>query len=195
MWTGLNIRFNTPSEVDRFILEELKRLFDKDSIHSKDGSLMHLAEVILERENEKEIEDLGTIYVKFSMAFKTRGCQEENIWKQSAILDQAISFYDIGRGYNSALPLDYKMSVIKFLHGTNQSNQDLMSIAVQELCTCIESNPSNSKIKQLDLVIKDLRKQGIEDIQFKSKIDTVLNKVASEELNPEIMKIRTLLDA
>jgi hypothetical protein len=53
-WTGMNIRFDSPSEVDRYVSEELSRQINKESVRSNDGSLQKLYDVITDRNKRAE---------------------------------------------------------------------------------------------------------------------------------------------
>jgi hypothetical protein len=193
MWLANNIRFDNPSDEDRYVTEELERFLGKESIKSNDGKLEHLTEKILERNRANETQDLGNIHRRFACILKDKGLAETNSWKQMDIMKRCISFYDKSINVYPELGYEYNFGVIKYNLGYNTSNPELRLKAIEEISLSTVNDLNKTKINQILLIVKDFNKDGIDFSIHKNSIKASIDTAVSEELDQIAEEIKTFL--
>lgn len=159
-WTAMNIRFDKPSEERRFIIDEIKRLIDKHSIKTNDGSLQYLYEVVTERNVEDEMTSLSIVFRRFGDMKYNEADAETNHFKQIDLQKRALSFYQ------KMLNLDYKqevtnnITILKFNIGVSENNINLVKESVEDFFICINHDKKENPIKNSLYAIEYLKSEG-----------------------------------
>ena len=180
-WTGMNIVFDSPSEVDRFIADELKRFIAKETIRTGDGSLQHLNDVITERNIEPEKQDLATVYQRFGDMLYKQANEEENQFKKQNLYKHTLFFYNKMISLDKTKVVTNQIACVKYVVSGN-GNIALKRESLNDLIKIIEEGPTSATIKNAMIVINDL-KQGHQDINTeKQKLKSLLDKIVDIEL-------------
>ena len=179
---GMNVIFDFPTEVDNYIKDELIRFSKKDSIHTNDGALERLYDIIQERNRPVEKENLAKIYLRFANILKDKGVKENNGFKQRDLYQRAILFFDKVQYLNSELAIDHNMGLIKYVVASNSNDTTSIRKALDIIILSIEKR-YDSRINNVLHILKDLKRRG-ENIQNeKREILRIINEYKSSNEN------------
>jgi len=184
-WEAWNIRLNTPSELDRHIGDELNRFFTKERIHSNDGLLQHLYEVIKKRNRQSEKLLLSKVYERFARMFMQKASDEPNGFKKPSLFKIALMYYEKIYDLDPAAPLTQRYALAIYMAGDTVRDDDLKKRALKTIIKCLDLNNLQEDILKNTLhIICDLRERGIQ-IQdelrlFKSFLDSITIKEYEE---------------
>ena len=193
-WSAMNIRFDMPSEVDRFINDEIQRLIVKESIRTNDGSLQHLYEVITERNRENEKKNLSIVYERFAEITKIKGIKENNHFKQVDLYNRSLSFYQKALNLDSTKSVSSDMAIMKYMVSGNNGNKELRMESLIDLINCMNTDITESNIKNSVHVIKDLKGTGENIEKEKNEILSLLKNITDEKLEKTISEAETELN-
>ena len=187
-WEGMNVRFNFPSEIDRYVNEEIQRLSKKDSIHTNDGALERLYEVIQERNKPSEKENLAKIYLRFAAIMKDKGLKEKNDFKQRDIYKSSVFFFDKIYSLHPDLSINHDLGLLKYVVAANSNDIESIRNALQILFKSLEQDFSENGIKNILSIITDLKSRDEDIISEKENFQRLLDGYIGDDLKLRIEK-------
>jgi hypothetical protein len=185
-WSGTNIRFGHTSEVDRHVLEELVRFSKKADIRTNDGALEKLYQVITERNKPDEISNLSAIYQRFALIVQEKAIKESNYFKQQDLFKRAIRFYQKACDLNPELCLNPNMALLKYKVAESCGDINLKKEALSDLIKCLGAKMSELQIKNVIVLLKELKKQRIEVPEEKINFRELLSNYKGEDLKSAV---------
>ncbi len=193
-WEGMNIRFDFPTETDRYIHEELTRLINKETIRSNDGSLQHLYDVICERNILAEKQELANVFSRFADMFKVNAEAEENPFKKTNLYGLSLSYYTKKYDLDKSQVINQDYALLKFLVGDRTNDENLKKDSLQTIIACIDVNNLQVNILKNTLqIISALRENGIEIDNELSGVKSLLDSITTKELKELITEIKNKL--
>ncbi len=184
-WEAWNIRLNTPSELDRHIGDELKRFLSKEKIHSNDGLLQHLYDVIKKRNRQPEKLILAKVYERFALMFMKKASDETNGFKKPNLFKIALIYFEKSYDLDPATILSQRYALAMYMVGDSAKDDDLKKKALKTIIKCLDLNNLQEDILKNTLhIICDLRDRGVqiqEELRlFKSFLDSITIKEYEE---------------
>lgn len=189
-WEGMNVRFNFPSEIDRYVNEEIQRLYKKDSVHTNDGALERLYEVIQERNKVIEKENLAKIYLRFATILKDKGLKEENGFKKRNINQRAVSFFDKVPSLCPELSINHDLGLLKYVVASNSNDIKSIKDALQILFKALGQNFSETGIKNIISILTDLKNRNEDITSEKKYFQKLLEEYNGKDIKVRIEKIK-----
>lgn len=190
MWMATNIRFNFPTEVDRHVNDELQRLFGKDKISTNDGALQRLYEVIIERNIQREKEDLGTVYSRFGHMFLEKANNEKNHFKKGSLYQISLSFYEKMSELNSKYKIHSEKALAKYMAGESNNNIKLCREAISDLLTFLETDFKKNVLTNVSAILGILKDKGIDVGGEKKQFIKILSRDIPTDLVEHVEKIK-----
>lgn len=189
-WEGMNIRFSFPSEIDRYVNEEIQRLSKKESINTNDGALERLYEVIQERNNISEMENLAKIYLRFATILKDKGLKEENGFKRRDINQRAIYFFDKVPSLCPKLSINHDLGLLKYVVASNANDIKSIRDALRILFQALEQDLSETGIKNIISILTDLKNRNEDITSEKKYFQKMLEENHDKDIKVRIEKIK-----
>jgi hypothetical protein len=188
-WEAWNIRLNTPSELDRHISDELKRFLTKEKIHSNDGLLQHLYDVIKKRNIKTEKTILAKVYERFANIFMKKASSDEDDFKKPSLYKIALTYFDKTYELDPTIKLDQRYALAMYLVGGNVKDDDLKKKSLTTIIKCLDLNNTQEDILKNTLhIICDLRDNGVQ-ISTELKLFKIFLDSISVKEYEELIKI------
>jgi len=184
-WEARNIILNTPSELDRHIGDELNRFLTKEKIHSNDGLLQHLYDVIIKRNKPTEKLLLAKVYERFALMFMKKASDETNGFKKPSLFKIALMYFEKTYELDPTTALTQRYALAMYMVGDSVRDDDLKKRALRTIIKCLDLNNLQEDIlKNILQIICDLRDRGIQipdELKlFKSFLDSITVKEYEE---------------
>ncbi len=193
-WTGMNIRFDSPTEVDRYIGEELTRQIKKDTVRSNDGSLQQLYEVIKERNNQAEKEDLSRVYDRFAVMFRNKANEEENSFKKTSLYQHALTYFEKMYELDESSNINQDFAVLKFTVADRTNDDDLRKDSLKTIIECIDLDTLEENILKNTLhIITALRERGLDVSAELKGAKRIFDSISTKEFKQLIDEIKNKL--
>jgi hypothetical protein len=180
-WEGMNIRFDFPTEVDRYVMEEIQRFSQKDKINTNDGALERLYEIIQERNIIAEKLQLAIIYLRFATILKDKGLKEENGFKKRDINQRAVLLYNKVPTLNPELAINHDMGLLKYVVASNSNDIQSIKDALDVVLKSVESKFTDYGIKNVLHILSDLNDRGEDIILQKKHFEKLLVAYSNKE--------------
>jgi hypothetical protein len=188
-WTAMNIHFNTPSEVDRFVIEEIERFGRKTTISTNDGALEKLYEIIINRGDQVEIKTLAKIYGRFAELIMNKAMTEGNHFKQHDLYKRSLSFFQRMSDLDKGLPLNPNMACIKYIVAQHSNNIPLAQESLMNHIECLNVNISDTTVKNTFEILKYLKQRQIDLTVEKKHLTTLFETKQKEEFKKQLETI------
>ncbi|MCK4922847.1 MAG: hypothetical protein KAS71_17460 [Bacteroidales bacterium] len=193
-WTGLNIRFNSASEVDGYIVDELTRQINKETVRSNDGALQHLYDVITGRDKELEKQDLSKVYMRFAQMLQDKANKEESDFKQTSLYQYALTYYEKMYELDDNRVIHQDFAVLKFIVGDRTDDNNLRKEALKTIINCIDLNNLQENILKNTLqIITALREKRLDISEELQGVKKIIDSISIKEFQQLIEDIKNKL--
>jgi hypothetical protein len=190
-WTGMNIRFDSPTEVDRYIAEELTRQIGKENVNSNDGSLQQLYDVSTERDIIIEKQDLSKVYARFAPMFQKKAKIEENDFKKTSLYKLTLDYFEKMYELDDSLIINQDYAVLMFYVADRLGDVDLQKKSLVIIIDCIDLNNLQEQILKNTLhIIKALKETRIDISEELKGTKRVFDSITTKEFNQLIEEIK-----
>ncbi len=194
-WTGMNIQFNFPTEVDRYVNEELTRLFAKENIRSNDGSLQRLYEVIVERNTLSEKQNLAIVYGRFALMLHNNANEEENYFKQTNLYKYSLTYYERMYELDPSQSLNQNYPVLMFFVGDRINDNELRKKSLRILLQCIDlDNIQENILKNTLHIVSALRERNIDISEELKEGKKIIDSISTKEYKQLIVEIKNKME-
>jgi len=193
-WEGMNIRFDFPSETDRYIIEELTRQINKADVRSNDGALQRLYDVISERNKLTEKQDLAKVYGRFAIMFREKANQEENSFKKTSLYQLSLNYFEKMYELDSSIILNQDFAVLKFVVGDRTNDDKLRKDALKTIIDCIDlDNLQENILKNTLHIISALREKGLDITNELKGAKKIIDSITTKDFEKLIIEIKSKL--
>lgn len=192
VWTAKNTDFDQAIHVERYVNEELTRLNAKADIYSDDGALQHLYEVVVERNVQRERENLGDVFARLGDIFFAKTAQEKNHFKMFKQRDIVKAFYEKMSELNPRYAIHVNKSLLKYVMGSNTGEGvKPRKEALSELIESLKKELKPNVLTSIPVIMKSLKDYGNDINAEKRKALIILNSNIPPELAGEVEKAKT----
>lgn len=193
-WTAWNITFDQPTEVDRYVVEELNRLIKKENIRSNDGSLQRLYDVITERNRKEEKENLAKVYGRFATMFRDKAVKETNSFKEIDLCRHSLTYFDKMYELDKTISLNQDYAIIKFLVAENSNDDILRKDSLKTIISCIDlDNLQENILKNTLHIISSLRERKLDISEELKSVKLKLDSITTKEFEKLVIEIKNKL--
>lgn len=193
-WAAWNITFNQPTEVDRYIAEELNRQIKKESVRSNDGSLQRLYDVITDRNVRTEKENLAKVYGRFAAMFRDKAVQETNSFKETNLCRHSLTYYDKMYELDKTIPLNQDYAIIKFLIADSSNDDILRKDSLKTIINCIDlDNLQENILKNTLHIITSLKERNLDISEELRNAKMKFDSITTKEFEKLIIEINNKL--
>jgi hypothetical protein len=187
----MNIRFDSPTEVDRYIAEELTRQIGKENVNSNDGSLQQLYDVSTERDIIIEKQDLSKVYARFATMFQKKAKIEENDFKKTSLYKLTLDYFEKMYELDDSLIINQDYAVLMFYVADRLGDVDLQRKSLVIIIDCIDLNNLQEQILKNTLhIIKALKETRIDISEELKGTKRVFDSITTKEFNQLIEEIK-----